>query len=148
MAIGASIHLNNIEGTKLRSNDLVSVFPIPYYFESHPTIADLVESTHEYGLATFKKKANHLYLFVPMAVSSFDATTDADFNAPESHTSHFNKLQELCEKYEANGIMATVSSTTIQLISAVSPLLSSCSSLVCRETYHRISLSLLTLKAC
>eukprot|EP01032_Pedospumella_encystans_P015732 gene15732-17979_t len=124
MAIGASIHLNHFEGAKFRSNDLVSVFPIPYYFESHPAIADLVESTHEYGLATFKKKANNLYLFVPMAVSSFEATTDADFNAPESHTSHFNKLQDLCEKYEANGIMATgnLSSTQFEFTHAQSML--------------------------
>ena len=59
-----------------------------------------------------------------MAVSSFYATTDADFNAPESHTSHFNKLQELCEKYEANGIMATVSSTAIQLSFLLCPIFS------------------------
>jgi len=107
MAIGASIHCNTFEGAKLRSNDMVTVYPIPYYFESYPSIADLVESSHEYGLTTFKKKAQNLFLFVPMAVSSFDPTTETDLK--EDHSNHFSKLQDLCKKYEANGIMSTVS---------------------------------------
>jgi len=129
---------------------MVTVYPIPYYFESHPNIADLVESSHEYGLTTFKKKAQNLYLFVPMAVSSFDPTTETDLL--EDHWNHFNKLQDLCEKYEANGIMSTVSllkrQSTIFLCFSSHFLSLCCFHMFYREICRQHNSSLPTLKVC
>lgn len=118
MAIGASIHCNHLEGTKPRSNDIVSVYPIPYYFESYPAIADLVESSVNYGLATLKKKTQNLFLFVPLAVSSFDSGTQNDTSEPLLHTDHFIRLHNLCASYEASGIMSTVRQMTHSFMDA------------------------------
>lgn len=111
MAIGASIFFNGVSHTyhgDASSNNMVSVFPMPYYFEAYPTLEDQVESVVDYGQATFKKKAENVFLFVPLAVSSFDNESEADHNLAESDTEHFQKLHDVCEQHDASGIMSTV----------------------------------------
>ena len=111
MAIGASIHCHGVTHSprgEVHSNSMVSVFPMPYYFEAYPTLEDQVESVVAYGQATFKKKAENVFLFVPLAVSSFDSESEADHNLAESDTEHFQRLHDVCEKNNASGIMSTV----------------------------------------
>ena len=85
----------------------MSVFSVSSNGEAYPTLDEQVETVVGYGQAASRKSEN-VFLFVPLTVSSVDLESELDHDLEESDADHFQRLYNLCEQYDASGIMSTV----------------------------------------
>lgn len=121
MAVAASIHYrssslpNPLLTGNQNFNSMASVFPLPFYFESFPSLKNLVGKAVEYGHRTCKTATENVFLFVPLAVASFDTDEAHQLNDNRSTVTHFSRVRHLCLAHGASGILSTVSYITFIL---------------------------------
>lgn len=87
---------------------MVSVFPMACYFETFPSLRAMVDESVADAVSEHGSVKHKMFLFTPLAVSSFDTLVTYETNA-HPQEGHFAELLSLCGEHNAKGMYIAVS---------------------------------------
>lgn len=95
------------QAEKAGALSMVSIFPLACYFETFPSLRTMVEDSVAEVTATHGAIASKMFLFTPLAVSSFDVHASYE-TSPDLEKGQFEELLTLCKQHKANGLYTAV----------------------------------------
>lgn len=109
IAVAATIITDAATKQTEKSNTLcmVSIFPLACYFDTFPNIRAMVDESVADVLTSYGFVQNKIFLFAPLAVSSFDIHAMYELG-PDLEGGQFSELLILCKKHTAKALYTAV----------------------------------------
>ena len=109
---------NQVQQTSVPQQCMVSVYPMACYFETFPSLRDLVDDSVADVVSKYGAIEHKMFLFTPLAVSSFDIHANYEMS-PDLEKGQFGELLALCREHKAKGIFIAVRSRVFSLLCAL-----------------------------